>query len=1339
MTAEIVTAKIETAEKMTAEMLDPIHFPLFGKRLIEASAGTGKTYTIANLYLRLLLPSSLAQDFAKPLTVDQILVVTFTEAATAELKARIRGRIRQARKALLQSHDDKAMIALAKEDTFLSQLLSNMTEQQIASGIEHLLYAEKQMDEAAIFTIHGFCQRMLSQNAFESRMLFQQSIETDDQAPLATAVKDVWRTAIYPMSAPVAALIKPIWSGPEALQNELRLLQNQPDVAILQKESSAKDFSLEQIVKATETRLKEIKTRWLSDASDILAAMNESGLDGRFWAIKKQDAIANALLNWAQSDTFLLPKELEKFDANKQQEKLKKNGIAPEHPFFEQVALLYEEYPSQDKIKPALLHDLWQQVRTRLDNWQQQTQKLTFTDLLTNLDHALTLESKTPLAERIRQLFPIAMIDEFQDTDPVQFRIFNQIYGTANSTNNALGLIMIGDPKQAIYAFRGADIYTYLAAKEQVDAIYALGTNYRSSAAMIKSVNALFSGHNNPFTMAGIPFTPVQDRATEGAFQRHNNQEAALQLLFEEEAFSDDAVLSPAQYQLKMANQTAEHISQLLLDGSRGHATLAETIRSYTGEPQTIKRAVYSGDIAVLVSGYRQAQLMKQALAKRNVASVYLSDRGSVFDSNEAHDLLLILQAILSQGKEIPIRSALASNLLGWSTEELDQLNQDDVLYETWVDRFQYFYEVWDQNGILPMLRLLMVEFDLPQKLLSATNKTQDDFDSITQHIQGERRLTDLLHLGEKLQQKSLEVESKEGLLRYLTLSVQRPNGDSDEQKIRLETDDDLVRIITIHKSKGLEYPIVYLPFACMPFRNKDKHALFHDKAHRLFYDPIPEKEQQELHTAELYASEIRLAYVALTRAREVCYLGCAQVGKQATKTKEAELHLHLSGVGALLSRGKVQALGEFEQTIKQWLQDYPAPLMTSVICAAGQSVTEQGFAESATEFIQDNTLAEKHLAEEHVPNVGVRSFSGHIERDWWVGSYSSLVTGVESAHTVSSQYDIEHAETPGFDEFTNLSATNANSTMSTLALDDHSLGQIDPHDVEELTPFTFPKGAKPGTFLHDLLEGKALQGELKQVSFADLLKAQHQTSMSDYMAQQDYKKWQKTLFAWLQDILDTKLVDGVCLHDLSVSQCQKEMEFFLPVSAGFSAHQLDQIARQYDPLSKQAPHIQEQTLKGMLKGFIDLLFEHEGKYYVVDYKSNHLGMMKEDYSADKMAQAMIEHRYDLQYQIYTLALHRFLSRRLSNYDYETHIGGVCYLFLRGLSSSKSSSFQQIENESATGVFTTHLSKQHVLALDQLLKEGTVDSATVDSHQVVATLSTEPTEPKDLGEQYDLF
>jgi exodeoxyribonuclease V beta subunit len=1203
----------------TPERLDALTFPLFGKRLIEASAGTGKTYTIANLYLRLLVPTGQDGDLEKSLTVDQILVVTFTEAATAELKSRIRERIRVARKALLQGKTD---------DVFLAEWIGTMSDTLQAEAIEKLLYAEKQMDEAAVFTIHGFCQRMLSQNAFESRMLFQQTIETDEQAPLSLAVKDVWRSVFYPMDDTKAALIQPIWSGPAALQKDLALLNNQPDAKM-----AVPDYDWENALLVAQELMARVKTMWLANSQDIIDALECSGIKRTFWR-KDPSKDIQAMTQWAHSSRFELDKCLEKFDRDEHATRLSKNGEPPTHEFFDLVQSLRESFPDTGRLKAVLLTQLWEQTQERMKRWKRSTQSLTFTDLLTSLDVALSQDEAGKLADRIRHLYPIALIDEFQDTDAVQYRIFSNIYEPAKIDQNALGLIMIGDPKQAIYAFRGADIYTYLAAKKRVDGVYSLATNYRSSAAMIQSVNGLFSTQAEPFRVAGIPFVEVQDRGVAGRFARHGETQAALQFLYQQ---SEEPV-SAKEYRQTMAEACASHLHALLLEGQQGQSIIGE-------------QGVRPKDVALLVTNFSQANVLKDALRQRGIASVYLSDKGSVFETVEARELLIVLTAILSNGQESKLRSALATSLVAWSLEELDTLNHDDVVYEKWVQAFRHYLTLWDTQGLLPMLREFMQDVALATNMLS--------------HIGGERRLTDFLHLTEKLQQKSLELDSKEGVLRYLKLAIQTPNGNNDEQKIRLETDAELVRIVTIHKSKGLEYPLVYLPFAFTPYRDQGSSALYHDENEQLWIAIDPDESQTEQHKEELYSAEIRLAYVALTRSKEACFIGTMDVGKKASKSRDAISDVHLSGVGALVAEGEPLEAGALYPSIERLCERYQSHQMA--LLALPDELP---------------ALPRFKMEEVELTTPKARTFRGHIERDWWVGSYSSLVV---------EDKDRQDESLPGRDE---------SILMIDPLIDDTEIAEtarFSDQTTPEQNRFTFPKGANPGTFLHDTLEGKALHGVMDDPSFKDLLKVSHHKLMAEYYDRKGFADWQGVLAQWLPDIVNTELLDGMSLGELSPKACRKELEFFIPVG-GMNALQLDRISREHDAVSRVAPMIQDRPLKGMLKGFIDLLFEWQGRYYVLDYKSNYLGDAFTDYEPDKLVHAIADHRYDLQYQLYTLALHRLLKQRLPNYDYEKHVGGVVYLFLRGMTVGEQ-----------TGIFQTRLSIEHVNALDTLFSGEEID------------------------------
>ncbi|MGL5306348.1 MAG: UvrD-helicase domain-containing protein, partial [Aeromonas veronii] len=448
-----------------ANPLNTLRFPLHGERLIEASAGTGKTYTIAGLYLRLLLGHGpLIEEGAdagqpsaheRPLSVTEILVVTFTEAATAELRGRIRGRIHEARLAFMRGHSS---------DTLLAQLLAEVEDHELAA--RRLLAAERQMDEAAVFTIHGFCQRMLKQNAFESGALFETEFLTDDSQLRLQAVSDYWRAEFYPVDKALASAVRALWPSPAAL---LREMGSWLDNSELEIHPALGDETLAARHQAAMSRIAAVKSEWLAQTDEI--RRQTDGQISRYTGKNYEGWLAK-IADWAQDESsgYAIPKELERFGQTVLEENLKKGGAVPTLPLFSQIDELLASRPG---IRDLILQRAAKVVRSRMQASKRQAHQLSFDDLLKDLDGALGSSLGERLCERIRATYRVAMIDEFQDTDPQQYRIFHRLYGGHTDT----ALLMIGDPKQAIYGFRGADIFTYIQARRNVSAHYTLGRN----------------------------------------------------------------------------------------------------------------------------------------------------------------------------------------------------------------------------------------------------------------------------------------------------------------------------------------------------------------------------------------------------------------------------------------------------------------------------------------------------------------------------------------------------------------------------------------------------------------------------------------------------------------------------------------------------------------------------------------------------------------------------------------------------------------------------------------------------------------------------------------------
>ena len=1174
----------------TAESLDPLRLPLIGERLIEASAGTGKTFTIAALYLRLLLGLGGEAAYPRAISVEELLVVTFTEAATEELRGRIRSNIHELRIACLRGESDNPLY---------SALLAEIADKDDAA--KTLLLAERQMDEAAVFTIHGFCQRMLSLNAFESGMLFEQQLIEDESRLRYQACADFWRRHCYPLTRDIAAVIHDVWKGPRDLLKSLdRWLQGE---APQLKSPPAPNETLAERHQQIIARIDSLKQQWREQVGEIEGVLENSGLDRRKFNRGNQGKWMEKVNAWAQEETlsYQLPDALEKFAQSFLLERTKAGGEPPVHPLFSAVESLLA---SSLTLTDLVLARAMVEIRDAVAREKRRRGELGFDDMLSRLDEALRGDSGETLASAIRQRFPVAMIDEFQDTDPQQYRIFRRIWRRQPET----ALLLIGDPKQAIYAFRGADIFTYMKARGDVAAHYTLDTNWRSSPGMVGSVNRLFSLSDNPFMFHEIPFLPVKAAAKNKGLRF--TVDAADVPAMNVWLMPGDTVGS-GDYQTFMAQLCATQIRDWLSAGQQGRALL------WRGETS---RPVQASDITVLVRNRLEAAQVREALQTLGIPSVYLSNRDSVFETLEAQELLWLLQAVLSPERENTLRSALATSMFGLTALDIENLNQDEQAWDALVEEFSEYRQIWRQRGVMPMLRALMTARHIAENLLATRG--------------GERRLTDILHISELLQEAASQLESEHALVRWLAQHIAEPDSNAASQQMRLESDKHLVQIVTIHKSKGLEYPLVWLPFIAR-FRKQDQ-AFYHDReTFAAVLDLGQDEASLELAEAERLAEDLRLLYVALTRAVWHCSLGVAPLSSR----KSGNSDFHLSALGRLLQAGEaMDAAG-----LAARLADF---------CHGDIALQRPG----------ELDLTPWQAPAATIPRLSARELQRRIADDWRVTSYSGL-----QQHGFSGGQDL----------------------LPRLDVDAAGVGEV----VEEpqLTPHQFPRGAAPGTFLHSLFEELDFTQPVQEGWMAEKLQ------LSGFDAQ-----WAPVLTDWLGGVLKTRLPGpDIALNQLAARDKQVEMAFYLPIAQLLTAERLDALIRQYDPLSADTPPLDFRQVRGMLKGFIDLVFRHEGRYYLLDYKSNWLGEDREAYTRPAMEQAMRAHRYDLQYQLYSLALHRYLRHRLADYDYDRHFGGVIYLFLRGMDGQ----------EGGQGIFTTRPVRPLIDGLDQLFAGETQEEA----------------------------
>ncbi|MEA2116577.1 MAG: exodeoxyribonuclease V subunit beta [Thermodesulfobacteriota bacterium] len=1168
--------------------LEPLKLTLQGQVLIEASAGTGKTYTIELLFLRLLLE--------RGLSVDQILVVTFTRAATEELRGRVRKRIRDALDVLEgRGPDDEPL-------------------QKLIAGIDYpdraiilLSDALTRMDEAAIFTIHGFCQRMLQEHAFESGAPFEMEFLETEQLLRGRIIEDFWRLRFYNCPEEEAAWAAFLWKTPQNLLDSLGGHLTRPGVECV---PVIDDEELVRQMDELVPLFTEVRAMWQTCGQEVAVLLRENkrlsrdkskgyGQDRLSSALEGMERfVQNADMPW------LMPKLLELFTSSKINDSLKKTGKAepPVHPFFNRFDHFFQAHREMTEYRRfGVLLAARSYLVSELSRRKEEQAQLYFDDLLTHLDAALSGEGGRQLGISISKRFPVILVDEFQDTDPLQYRIFATIY--ASTKKNDPGLFLIGDPKQAIYGFRGADIFTYIQARRDTapENRFTMTTNYRSTTPMVDAVNQLF---DRPLSFlfgdSAIDFNPVRAAGLtdEKPLLVGDSPLPALSCLMLPEGKNGKALAKGTAGE-QAARFCAHEIADLLAGGPAGKAQIGD-------QPLT------AGDIAILVRTHNEAELVRGELNKLSITSVYYS-QDSVFSGEEADHLLIVLTGLMDLSNSGLVRTGLTTGLFGYNGEQLDRLRSDEQQWEEVMTTLGRYQQIWQQDGFTPMFQTLLAE----QKVVSRLHGTSS----------GERVLTNYLHLAELLQEAAQHRMGAEGLLRWFADQIQAPEEQADNQQLRLESDENLVKIVTIHKAKGLEYPVVFLPFLWAARTCRQNEPLsFHrpEQPNRLFIDlGTGDPENYQLAEDERLAGDLRLLYVAITRARYSCFFCWGRINK-----------MQESALCYLLHSGAVPGA----ETLAADLESLDTEHSALVVKPYPQT------------FSRPNLQA----AEETTTLAAAR-FKGNIDTSWQITSFSRL-TANHDQQPERPDYDSNNrGQAPIF-------LPGQPAYRNNIEVKNWGLSPIIPgHDV-----FGFPRGAAAGTCLHAILE---------LISFTD--SAGHEQIIRTQLARAGFdESWLKVVDSWMQAVLKTELEPGFSLARVQDQDRVNEMSFYFPLQS-MERHCFNRALQEFSIPS--LPDRRE-TLQGLMVGFIDLVYRYDNRYYVADYKSNHLGNCPADYGKKNMQAAILEHRYDLQYLIYTLALHRFLVGRIREYDYDTHFGGVCYLFLRGMDP---------ENEPGTGVFAT--------------------------------------------------